>query len=1567
DDFLYKIGIQSTGRIVASGYCNNGSYHDVSMACYNTDGSLYTGFSGDGKYNFSISEGSDYSRGMVIQPDDKIVVAGYAYYGDNRLIMARVNVNGTLDAGFGSSGTVIANNSEYIENVFIQPDGKLVLTGDNFNDFIVIRYNTIGSRDNTFGSSGKVTTAVTPSSDISITGMMDGWYIFNAGSCYNGAYDAAITKHYGCIEPYFTSMPVDETVCEGENASFTAVATGSTPLTYQWYDMMLNPVGTNSMIYSITSATTANSGMYYCEVTNACGSMSSDYANLTVYENPMVDAGMDAEVCDGDQTILSAMGGDIFDWSDGVMQDIPFIPTSTNTYTVTATDIMSGCTATDDVLVTVNPLPNAFAGNDQTVCEGAEAILSATGGDMYSWSDGIMQDMPFYPTSNMTYTVTVINSSTYCMASDDVDITVVPSPFADAGMDQQVCEEDYISLSATASGGTGTYSYLWDNGIQQGVPFQVFMMTTYTVTVTDDNNCTSTDDVYVDVLLKPFADPGMDQTICFGDVATLTASGGDDYIWDNGVIQDVPFYPSTTTTYTVTVSYASGCYDIASVTIFVDLIPVVDAGTNQTVCANNADVTLSGSVSDATGAIWSGGFGYFSPDSYTLNAVYTPSAAEISSGVVTLTLTSFGSGECSDVSDDVTITFTPAPTVFAGTDLYVCESSLPVSLNGSVTIAAGGIWSGGIGTFSPNNTALNATYTPDVSEIGMDVTLTLTTTGNNNCNPVSDDITIYLTPAPTVYAGADQSVCEGNPAITLDGIVSNAASTIWSGGTGTYNPNNTSLNAIYNPSMAEITNGVFTLTLSATGFGSCTGVVTDQVVVVINPNPYVGIDTIINTSCYGSCTGSAVVFGIGGTAPYSYSWSASAGGSTDSVATYLCAGYHYVTVVDDNGCYANESIEVTEPNELNVSVSNVIPNTCYSGHDGVINTSVTGGTSPYTYLWSNGAITPNNSGLIAGNYSVTVIDANGCSSILYNIAVGQPPQIQVYINTTNAMCNQSDGTATATVTGGTSPYSYLWSNMTTINPAIDLSAGSYSLIVTDNNGCIKTKYFSISNSGGFTLSANITDADCFGDNSGAIDMNISGGTAPFTISWSSGESTEDLTNLVAGAYDVIVTDYNNCMGMETFEVQDGVEINFSTSVNNPTCSQTDGSITITPSGGLSPYTYEWSNGASSYEITGLAAGSYFVTITDANSCSADGMISLANTGGPVITIDSLISASCGGNGSAYISVTGGTSPYTFVWSDLSTNEDIENVSPGNYSVSVSEQGGCMTVENLIIPIVQLPVQPICVVTVDTMLGRNLIVWEKVSTSGVDFYKIYRETSIPDQYHHVGTVDYDSMSEYLDAAANPFVRSWRYKITAVDMCGNESPLSYFHKTLHLTMNQGMGMSYNLIWDDYEGFTYYSFIIQRYLPSLGWVTLDTLPKTLHSYTDSPPSTTGISYLVSIVAPNPCIPTSSAKANGGPYSHSYSNLEDEGVISLISGLSQTGIIEIYPNPMDASTTIFFDNFDKNRKVIISDISGKILRIYEYVYDNILIIERGNLTPGMYLVDIVGEKSFKAKLIIK
>jgi hypothetical protein len=341
-------------------------------------------------------------------------------------------------------------------------------------------------------------------------------------------------------------------------------------------------------------------------------------------------------VCAGTPVTLSASGGaSAYTWDNGITNAVAFTPTATTTYTVTGTDV-NGCVNTDQVTVTVNPLPVVNAGADITVCAGTPVTLSGSGAATYTWDNGITNGVAFTPTATTTYTVTGTNANG-CVSVDSVVVTVNPLPVVDAGADITVCAGTPVTLSAN-----GAATYTWNNGITNGVAFTPTATMTYTVTGTNANGCVSVDSVVVTVNPQPVVDAGADITVCAGTPVTLSASGGASaYTWDNGITNGVAFTPTATTTYTVTGTDVNGCVNTDQVTVTVHPLPVVDAGADVTVCAGTP-VTLS--ASGAATYTWDNGI--------TNGVAFTPTAT------TTYTVTGTNTNGCVSV-DSVVVTVVP--------------------------------------------------------------------------------------------------------------------------------------------------------------------------------------------------------------------------------------------------------------------------------------------------------------------------------------------------------------------------------------------------------------------------------------------------------------------------------------------------------------------------------------------------------------------------------------------------------------------------------------------------------------------------------------------------------------------------------------------------------------------------------------------------------------------------------------------------------------------------------------------------------------------------------------------
>jgi hypothetical protein len=319
--------------------------------------------------------------------------------------------------------------------------------------------------------------------------------------------------------------------------------------------------------------------------------------------------------------------------------------------------------------------------------------------------------------------------------------------------------------------------------------------------------------------------------------------------------------------------------------------------------------------------------------------------------------------------------------------------------------------------------------------------------------------------------------------------------------------------------------------------------------------------------------------------------------------------------------------------------------------------------------------------------------------------------------------------------------------------------------------------------------------------------------------------------------------------------------------------------------------------------------------------------SINNVGAPIITEDLIIQPTCtgGGTGSIDVSVTGGSTPYGYSWDSGQVSEDISGITPGDYQLTVSDAGGCAAIYigtvNGIIPLGE----DICLVTVDTLTGTNLVVWTKTDTVGIAHYNIYREGNSTGAYDLVGTNPVNVLSQWLDPTANPSIKSWRYKISVVDSCGNESSKSASHKTMHVTSNLGLGGVVNVSWDYYDGFSYGSYYISRYTASSDWVPVDTVVSTSTSWTDiSPPNLIDIEYMIEVQPPSTC---TSTKAQDHNTTRSNRNITVE---PNPQGVDEDLInsFVLYPNPSSGLITILLNKKPVNSwSIVITDLAGKVM----------------------------------------
>ncbi|HFC00670.1 MAG TPA: T9SS type A sorting domain-containing protein [Phaeodactylibacter sp.] len=427
--------------------------------------------------------------------------------------------------------------------------------------------------------------------------------------------------------------------------------------------------------------------------------------------------------------------------------------------------------------------------------------------------------------------------------------------------------------------------------------------------------------------------------------------------------------------------------------------------------------------------------------------------------------------------------------------------------------------------------------------------------------------------------------------------------------------------------------------------------------------------------CEGGNSGSVQAFTTGGAFPYSYLWST---GDTTTITDGLSTGTYGVTVTDANGCSSQSAIFLTQPIELNASLQ-PYSTSCPGMANGGVAAEVWGGLPPYTYTWSTGDTIAELSGLTEGFYELVVVDANGCS-LLSQVTVDSPAPINLNVQgVSSTSCHGgSDGAIFANAFGGTPEYTYVWSNGDTGSFVDSLSAGTYTATITDAVGCTGIGTVNVLEPEPlqtFLFGSSV----CNGIDDGTAEVVASGGTLPYTYLWSTGATTDTLTNLAPDTYYVTVTDINQCSTSDSLLVNlSNVILDASITSSSVTCPLgNDGMASVAPTGGVAPYTYHWNNGATDSVANNLTAGIYTVVIQDLFNCYIVRTIEITEPA-PIMANAVVQNLSCGSTGSIFLNPSGGTPPYTFEWTNnTATTDSLVGLDQGAYAVNITDANNCV--------------------------------------------------------------------------------------------------------------------------------------------------------------------------------------------------------------------------------------------------------------------------------------------------
>lgn len=791
-----------------------------------------------------------------------------------------------------------------------------------------------------------------------------------------------------------------------------------------------------------------------------------------------------------------------------------------------------------------------------------------------------------------TYTLTVTDGQG-CLKSVSVTINEPATLGQNAAITHVNCKGNTDgAIAIDVFGGVLPYGYSWSSG-QTQEDISGITAGNYLLTVTDGNGCTN---IASHVVTEPALDLTLSavptHVLCKGNLTgaiNVTTNGGTpgySYVWINAQGIVLPYQTEDisnigASNYTVVATDTKGCTAQLSQVINEPLAELKSTPTFQHInCFGAATGQVDPVISGGTGAYtyaWS-------------NGTSAPILMNAIAGNYTLTVTD-GNGCTAIFTYQLT-----QPT--AG--LSISLSKTDVLCFGENTGAVNSIVEGGTSgyTYVWNNSAI----TPNIQNV-LAGPYSVTVTDAKGC-VISDNITVNQPLAPLNMTSVVTDVdCFGNNSGSID-VTTTGGTTpyyfAWSNG-GTI----VMVDTTEDVSNQYADNYLVVVT-------DAHGCVENLSSTINQPTAPIVITGIIDdVNCFGMNDGGIDVTVTGGTigAGYIYNWSS---GANTQDLNGITAGNYPITVTDQNLCTESKDFIVNQPLEPLTATVEATDVKCTNGADGMLISSVTGGTSPYTYAWSNGEVTPNIYNLIAGAYNLTVTDAQGCTSFSGSV-INQPAQLlDVTFTSTDVQCfGGSDGTIEIAITGGVQPYYYNWGNqgeilMNNFTEEISgLNQGEYFVRVTDRNGCVNEQYITINEPTLLVTSFTTTDVLCFGESTGAVDVTSSGGTLPYVTTWSNGQTTEDAVNLAAGQYIYVVVDDHLCTVSDTAYIYQPtqVEINYETS--DVTCiDQANGAIFVSAYGGVAPYDFVWNNGEVQPNIGDLAVGVYELIITDANNCDS---------------------------------------------------------------------------------------------------------------------------------------------------------------------------------------------------------------------------------------------------------------------------------------------------------------------------------------------------------------------------
>lgn len=767
-------------------------------------------------------------------------------------------------------------------------------------------------------------------------------------------------------------------------------------------------------------------------------------------------------------------------------------------------------------------------------------------------------------------------------------------------------------------------------------------------------------------------------------------------------------------------------------------------------------------------------------------------------------------------------------------------------------------------------------------------------------------------------------------------------------------------------------------------------------------------------SCFNGSDGSIAPIVTGGNGGYLYSWTGTQFSSTSDTLSILIAGTYVLGVTDAKGCFISDTHLVVQPAILSATVDSAWNASCFQANDGWISVNVAGGNGGYSMNWINSqgqSVGANDTvtNLIAGTYQFIVTDLKGCTDSLVHVVT--EPQLldistvsSVFVGGNSIRCfGDSSGAITTSTVGGTLPYQWQWSNGSVAGNIDSLIAGTYVVTVTDLRGCQDSASVVLSEPSSLLASSAVQDVLCNDDQSGGITISTNGAIAPYWLDWttsgvdsgltrvtlvldlrSAGSITSPSVGIVGIANNIpMLTYHNDSIYYLTVERQLGSTMYYrffngatpelvplACGVNPPSLTTLHRSLAV----GANDTTLNRVCYASCLDCNGQVVGSrssilvgsgtsivsqgagvITMTIVDANGCLVLLNDTIEEPDLINIQLDTIVDVSCpqAGDGSIQLTTIGGIMPYAFDWSNGDTIEDLLTVNEGTYTITITDFNGCIdTASYEIMAPMPYNFEEVCMLTVDSLTGKNQVVWNKTSGKQTMEYQIFKETNVAGQYAQIGTAPYLSMSVFTDVNSVPQQQPDRYKIAVVDSCGNVSDTSDLHRTIHLQSSFGSSGEVNLSWTPYEGRAVQTYEIYRWISAGNLVQIGSVSGASNTFSDlNPPVAPIVNYNVrAIFSGDVCAP---AVGKTSSYESARSNILDQTGIGM-PDLPWKGLARMFPNPTNAVVRIEVP--EAGFMIRVTNLLGQVIH-QVMVQEQAVNIDLAHVAAGMYQVELYRE----------